>query len=407
MKRIIFSISISCFSSFALFASVTDPLLDSYLRSGWAADKTVKLFQNCGEGSGFKSLANLQESLLGSVDKSKVRFICELNEDLKGINTEIKKDKQFMRNYISSKKNGKELKDSDHSHMTYLLVKYRMLRNPKTGSERFKDLSGKSHSILASATKFQWPNQTKTKMKKTAKAFIAKFGVPDYCYYLKIKPYKNKAGKSVQSTFPQKGKLTENSCSHAVEKRMSYNPRAIVIAQAIIESASGKSKWAKKYNNVLGLQVLFRNPETMGNYPNCVPAGRLVSTPKGKKRERCAIKFTNKKGGLYEYLYRFNGTHLLGYEHSREHRRKVCEIVSKKTNEPDCEKAQLKEKQTHCRRKGLKGVDLDLCIESVDCDASAGLAHYLNHYSEQGKKYALEVGKQIREVCSALPLCQY
>ena len=230
---------------------------------------------------------NLEENIQALIDPFKQKFLCQVNNYISDQNKEITEDQKFMLNYLN---NSNQKTQDDHLKMTELLIKYRMLRDKK-GDEYY-----------VPATRFQPPEETKRQIKLLAEMYIKKFGEPTHCFFVS-------AGKA------QKKELASSACRDEISLRVRPIPAPLVLTQSVLESNWGNSSLAKEEANILGLQVRFRNPSTMSNYPHCRPAKRAP--------ERCLLKFSNYRGSIYEYFSRFNGSHLSGYSKYRETRKDI------------------------------------------------------------------------------------
>ena len=230
---------------------------------------------------------NKEETIQAIIDPYKKKFLCEVNNYVAEQNQETMEDQKFMLNYLDKKD---QMKEKDHLKMTELLIKYRMLRG-KNGEEYF-----------VSATRFQPPEETKKQIRKLAEFYMEEVGKPMHCFFVS-------ANKIKQS------ELAGKDCREEVFLRVHPVPIPLVVTQSVLESNWGNSSLAQEESNILGLQVKFRNPSTMSNYPNCRPAK--------KAPDRCLLKFDNYKGSIYEYFSRFNASHLGGYSKYRQTRKEI------------------------------------------------------------------------------------
>ncbi|MCZ0932234.1 MAG: glucosaminidase domain-containing protein [Oligoflexia bacterium] len=232
-------------------------------------------------------ILNSEEAVQALVDPYKKKFLCQVDNYISEQNKEVMEDQKFMLSYLD---NNDQRTEADHLRMTELLIKYRLLRD-KNWKEYF-----------VSATRFQPPEETKRQISQLAKLYIKEFGNPTHCFFVK-------------SSKAQKSSLEDKACRDEISLKARPIPAPLVLTQSVLESDWGNSSLAKEESNILGLQVKFRNPSTMSNYPHCRPAKKAPS--------RCLLKFDNYRGSIYEYFSRFNGSHLSGYSKYREARKDI------------------------------------------------------------------------------------
>ena len=360
----------------------------------WRVQDTMSLFGECETTKIHESYVNTNKSFkdvarfaLRLYDDETVDFVCKVNKYADDINNETREDRKFMKEYLQRKNKGRSLSKENHIHMTLLLIKYRLLRHPKTRGIMITDSSGSKHPLYVSTSRYDWPNEVKNRMRKSAEAYVESFGPPSSCYYSAIK--NNKYSANI------KGELLSDACVDAIDSKTMYNPKSLVIAQAVVESGSGTSLWATKYNNVLGLQILFNNPSSMKRYQNCLPAEQ--------DKSRCILLFPSQRSSVYEYMYRFNASPLEGYKKYRDHRRDVCQKISKQTGEEDCGKAMASMKSEYCGVKNSSAT-ADICSAGGECSLSLGLTNFMEHYAEN-ENYLKEVTRVLSQVCNITPYC--
>ena len=302
-KMIFFLSLFFCFSAYADFTewdiSHTQKIIDS--------KKTIQAFKDqidCNSSSQLESVLKLSETLKEEasqalIEPDKKKFLCQVDNYISEQNKEVVEDQKFMLGYLD---NSSQKTEEDHLKMTELLIKYRLLR----------DKNWKEYYV--SATRFQPPEETERQIKQLARLYINKFGNPRHCFFVK-------------SGRVEKSNLEGKACRDEISLKARPIPAPLVLTQSVLESDWGKSSLATEEANILGLQVKFRNPNTMPNYPNCRPAK--------KDSSRCLLKFASYKGSIYEYFARFNGSHLLGYAQYREIRKNVYN----NSEEDSCKKA--------------------------------------------------------------------
>ena len=275
--------------------------INKVFSESWDTRETVKVIQakqtltalksqeNCLSSSSLSSILAIDEALSEQLVEKLAKpmqqnFVCHVNKYIKMQNQETEEDQKFMLDYIEKRKNNPEdLSEEDHLLMTEKLIQYRLLRNAQ----------GKEYYV--SATRFQPPSETKRKIKELARSY----GLSNDCFF-------------VQENKIQKTKITSDACRDEIITKVQSIPPPLVLSQAILESNWGNSSLASSQSNILGLQVNFRQPETMPNYPYCRPAR--------KDPKRCLLKFSDYGGSIYEYYARFNGSHLSSYKNYRKSR---------------------------------------------------------------------------------------
>ncbi|MDE0092346.1 MAG: glucosaminidase domain-containing protein [Oligoflexia bacterium] len=272
------------------------------------AKKTIQTLKEQEECNNFQSLSSIlnlfetlneEEAIQAVIDPYKRKFLCEVDNYVSKQNLETKKDQKFMLDYLS---NSDQVTEEDHIRMTELLIKYRLLRD-----ENWKE-------YYVSATRFQPPEETKRQIRELAEDYTKQFGNPTHCFF-------------VESDKVKKSKLEDKACRDEILLRVHPIPAPLVLTQSVLESGWGSSSLAKEESNILGLQVKFRNPGSMPNYPNCRPAK--------KDSSRCLLKFENYNGAVYEYFSRFNASHHPGYHRYRRARQSVYHDSDKTS----CQKA--------------------------------------------------------------------
>lgn len=361
--------------------------------ANWSANDTLRLVQQCSQDSKDKQklianhfLDDLVRDTVNKHDPLTVRFVCGLSDTLDDINAETQKHRSFMMNYLRRKAKRLSLSKAAHLNMTYLLIRYRLIRHPKTSKQGFTAKGGYK-SLFIAATRYDWVREMENKMRDAAKHFVLTFGIPNFCHYIELKG---------AHSIVRKGSLTSTACMNAIHKRVSYNPKSLVISQSIIESATGTSEWTQKYNNILGLQILFNNPSSMGRYANCSPS---------RSGKRCILNFPFIEGSLHEYLYRFNASPNAGYEMYRNHRQDVCDRLYTLTGKSNCEEALADVRESACSVTGSK-LAQEFCRAEAECGLSIGLSNFISHYAEN-PHYTSEVRSQInKKVCNIIPLCR-
>ena len=279
------------------YAELTEVWDTSQTQKIISSKKTIQALKaqtDCNNASqSVSDVLNLFESLNGEkivqdlIYPYKKKFLCQVNAYISEQNKEVIEDQKFMLSYLD---NNDQRTEEDHLRMTELLIKYRLLRD-KNGTEYF-----------VSATRFQPPEETKRQIRQLAEFYVKEFGNPTHCFFFK-------------SSKVKKSSLEDKACKGEISLKVRPIPAPLVLTQSVLESDWGNSSLAKEESNILGLQVKFRNPSTMSNYPNCRPAK--------KAPDRCLLKFDNYRGSIYEYFSRFNGSHLSGYKKYRKAREDI------------------------------------------------------------------------------------
>ena len=268
--------------------------------------QTLKDQEDCGNSSQSASnilsifeILNKQEKIQALIDPGKKEFLCQVDDYVSDQNKQVLEDQKFMLSYLDD--TGEKTK-AEHIKMTELLIKYRLLR----------DKDWKEYYV--SATRYLPPEEVKKQIRQLATNYINEIGPPKSCFFVKDNKVK-KAG------------IKDEKCKNQILLRANPVPPHLILTQSVLESSWGKSTWARKESNILGLQVKFRNPSTMPDYSNCRPAEKDPS--------RCVLKFSNFNGAIYEYFSRFNASHLAGYDKYRRERKELY----KKADANSCETA--------------------------------------------------------------------
>ena len=294
--------------------------------------------EDCNISLSAASIVNVMETLEETDQSRRKTFICTVKEIVEKQNQEIQKDREFIMNYIKNRvKNPNSLSSTDHFQMTRKMIKYRLLRD-KEWKEYF-----------VPSTLYTPPEEVKRQIDQLAEQHIKDQGPPGNCFFIK--------GKKVK-----KVKINSPVCHQEILYKIQKIPSQLILTQAALESGWGTSNLAKEENNILGLQVAFRDPLSMDKYPNCRRAKGDFS--------RCLLKFDDLSGAVYEYFSRFNGSHLKGYRSYRTNRLKLYR----------------------------QGKDYD------DCRKSSILSNSIDFYAEN-KMYINEIKKMIGKVCSIAKDC--
>ena len=218
------------------------------------------------------------------------KFICQMFVEVRKQNAQTLEERRFMLEYINKQEAQKAITKEDKIQMAALLIKYRLLENKNKVCSTYA-VSGVCYF---SATRFSVPQEMHQKIQNSAESHVHQF----------------KDGPAGCIVNGQRKPLS--LCAEEIKSRVAPIPAPLILAQITQESGWGASAWAKNYNNYLGLQHKFNNPSTMACYKNCRCAGA--------QKNRCAMKFENITGCLYEYYTRFNASPLEGYQKFRKER---------------------------------------------------------------------------------------
>lgn len=305
-------------------------------------DQTMAVLEDtkdCQPSSAESSLFLAQNTLELVERRRKNAFVCEVGNEISRKNGQVMRDRKFIFKYINKQKEGlnHSLSKEDHLHMTALLIKYRLLRNKK----------GKEYYV--SSTRWTPPEGAEDRIFELAEEYIEEQGQPKNCFFVR----KNRV---------KKGSLTGKDCVLEIIRKVQAIPAPLILAQAVLESGWGLSSLAQEEKNILGLQVMFSQPSSMDEYPNCRRAH--------KDPRRCLLKFSSLKGSIYEYYNRFNASHFPGYQN---YRRARLDLYSRDTN-------------------------------YNSCDQSIVLSEHIDFYAEN-KMYVNKVQNMTNRVCSLLKEC--
>lgn len=304
--------------------------------------------EHCGSSSS-ASILGIHEVLEIAAQKKREEFICEIKEDIKGQNQLVMGDREFMLNYIKTRKeNPESLSEEDHIRMAEKMIKYRMLR----------DKEWKEYYVPS--TRYTPPEVVKEKIAKLAREYVENYGPPNACFFIKRNIVKRK-------------KLTNKTCYNEILYKVQTIPSPLILTQAALESGWGGSDLAEEHNNILGLQVRFTDPSSMSEYPNC---RRAEKDPK-----RCLLKFSGYEGSVYEYFARFNGSHLKGYQRYRRHR---LDLYNKNEDHDECRKSDALTKsidfyaENKMYVKEIRGMMKKICSLSKNCESGVVTAENKN-----------------------------
>lgn len=298
------------------------------------------LSEDCYDSPSENSVLQISEVLEVAAVEGKRSFVCELKMYIEDKNRILEEEQEFMFNYINtmSEENASQnLSEADHLKMIELMIKYRLLGYSKEGKEYY-----------VPATRWTPPSKIIEETRQIAENYFQTEGsAPAKCFFIA----ENKR---------KQAPLTSEICKKEILQRVQVIPSPLILAQAALESGWGKSDLAKDFNNVLGLQVKFNQPDTMPEYDNCQPAK--------KDRSRCLLKFENFGGSVYEYFSRFNSSHLENYRKYRQNRLTVYQE------------------------------------KNSSCEQSLALVPYIDFYAEN-PRYTKEVQEMIEYICS-FPDCK-
>ena len=236
------------------------------------------------------NIIDIQKVIESAQLTDRENFICKQFVEISKQNAKVEAERKFMLEYINKQKSKLPISPEDQIKMTSLLIKYRLMENKQDLCSHYKLRDG---TCYFSTTRFSAPEEMQKKIQSVATNYVEQFGGPKGCFI-------NRKTKTLAV------------CEEEIKLRVRAIPAPLVLAQITQESGWGKSDWAKGYNNFLGLQVPFRDPETMACYKNCRCAG--------EGQDRCALLFKNMTGCLYEYYGRFNASSSKGYSEFRKAR---------------------------------------------------------------------------------------
>ena len=222
------------------------------------------------------------------------KFVCKMEIKIRNQNQQILEERTFIQAYIANRKSNKNVSKNDKIKMISLLIKYRLLKNKNSACDSYKDGNG---ACYFSSGRFDVPDEVSSRIADSALKYAAdQIGEPK-CLLKKME-------------YP----LTSTECEQEILSRIQVIPAPLVLAQSALESSWGREeKWVSEYNNYFGLQFLFNKPETMSCYKNC----RCVD----KNPKKCALRFENDDGSIYEYYMRFNASPRDGYKEFRKERK--------------------------------------------------------------------------------------
>ncbi len=273
------------------------------------------------------------------------KFICEMEVKVREQMQAISYDRKLVITYIQKEKDGSPLSDDEKINLTQILIKYRLFKNENKICSPYAMGDG---TCYFSSARFNVPSEVLEKIRGVAQNYKKE----PQCF-LKGKKYA----------------LTSKVCEQALLSRIQVLPTSLVLTQMVQESGWGDqtSKWASEYNNLLGLQISFSNPKSMACYKNCRCAGETKS--------RCALKFEDVSGGVYEHAMRFNSSPFDAYNMFRKDRNEIDELALVNFNNTN-----------------------------QQCKNAEKLIPHLAIYAEN-PKYVQEVCNKLSSVCTIMEKC--
>ncbi len=253
------------------------------LRTDYEVQVTVDSLSgrlNCGSSSSEQNILDLQQIIEQSQLTEQGKFVCKMELKVRALNEGILQERQFIADYLADKKSGKKLTKEAQVKMTGLLIKYRLLKDKNDICKPYRSAG----ICYFSTARFSAPKEVFAKINETARKHVETNGEPSTCIFN-------------QQEYP----LAGPECEEEILSRVQVIPPPLVLAQAAQESGWGdpEKKWVRDYNNYLGLQIPFSQPKSMSCYKNCRCAA---------KGRRCALKFEEIDGCLYDYAMRFNAS---------------------------------------------------------------------------------------------------
>ena len=242
-------------------------------------------------GSTSQNLVDIHQVIEQANLEERERFVCKLEADVRALNQNILRERAFMEKYIADKKAGRDISQEERIKMTALMIKYRLLQDKNGICDPYEQ----GGACYFSSARFDVPSEAFELINVAAEKYVDQLEEPAGCLI---------GGRELP--------FTDDRCEKEILSRVQAIPAPLIIAQAVQESGWGTSKWADNYQNYLGLQIEFKDRPTMACYDNCRCAGEF--------NERCALKFTDISGCLYEYSMRFNATPYKGYSDFRKAR---------------------------------------------------------------------------------------
>ena len=272
---------------------------NSNLKKKYSIEVPIKSLsdkQSCGYTTAYSetNITDLYKAIEAAQLNQRTKFVCKMETKIRIQNETTLDDRNFMKNYIEKRRSNKSINKEDTVKMTALLMKYRLLRNKNNACGSYQTSSGECYFSTA---RFNAPEEIFAQINEAAKKYVSQSRQPNTCLF---------NGTEFSLTSPE--------CENEILSRVQAIPAPLILAQAAQESGWGSpdSKWVKEYNNYLGLQIKFNQPKTMSCYKNCRCAGTT--------KARCALKFTDASGSIYDYSMRFNASPLPAYKEFRKTR---------------------------------------------------------------------------------------
>lgn len=307
---------------------------------------------NCGQE---KSPYQIMHQISQTINQDDQEFLCKTNNHIQEVNQQTFQDREMMLDYLEkSKKSPEAVSENEHIKMIQLMMKYRIFQNKVTKKPYF-----------FSSIRYGIPTGIDRKTYEVAKQYYKKHGAPKACL---VYSGNSKSAKDIDS----------DDCEETIKSRAQLMPSSIILTQATIESDWGSSNLATSENNILGLQVLFSNSDSMLKPPfnkHCRPARQAPN--------RCLVRFANQKGSIHEYFYRMNGTPYSSYQNYRKNREDIYSKYKKNSSELDFY-SQL--------------------MNDDNCSISKELTNSMDFYAED-KNYIPKLQEKLKTVCEVLKKC--
>lgn len=199
--------------------------------------------------------------------KDRQQFVCKVATAARQQNEEIENERARFQELHHDLSLGL-VKEADKLWMIEKLLKYRMI-------------PGGTYYSVSSYT----AAQINDLIDEDTDTYYAKHGLPAKCQYTRYE-----RGQYIQYKSP----LDSGACLEEFMLRAQVIPEGMAVAQAVLESGWGSSRFAQAGNNTFGLQFSFSSAAETTKRPFCIPA---ASNPK-----RCVFKFVSLEDGVTEYF---------------------------------------------------------------------------------------------------------
>lgn len=223
------------------------------------------------EAGGEVKVAALSKTLQKGTQVAKIKgkqeFVCKVSKAARQLNDEILAERRKFEELHRDLGLGL-LKEADKLWMIEKLYKYRMIPGAR----------------YYSPTEYT-AEQIADKIDDDTSDYFSRHGLPSKCQYTRFE-----RGQHIQYKSP----LESGVCLEEFMLRAQIIPEGMAVAQAVLESGWGSSRFAQAGNNTFGLQFSFPSREEALSRPYCILASG--------SSKRCLFRFVSLEDGVTEYF---------------------------------------------------------------------------------------------------------